>query len=172
MLRVAVPDDVEVLRGIEVAAGEPFRALGMDAVADDDPPSTAVLAEFVEAGRAWVVDLDGVVAAYALAEVVDGCGHVEQVSVDPRFAGRRIGAALVEQIAAWAAAAALPALTLTTFRDVPWNGPYYQRLGFRWLTDAETTPGLRRVRAQEAAHGLDRWPRGCMRRGLPLKSAP
>jgi hypothetical protein len=49
---------------------------------------------------------------------------------------------------------------------VPWNGPYYRRLGFREVAPAEETLGLRRVRAHEAAIGLDRWPRLCMRRDL------
>jgi hypothetical protein len=43
---------------------------------------------------------------------------------------------------------------------------YYERLGFRVLADAELTAGLRRKRAEEAAHGLDRWPRMCMLRDL------
>ena len=60
-----------------------------------------------------------------------------------------------------------PALTLTTFEHVPWNAPYYARLGFRILDDAEVTPGLRAIRQREAEIGLDRWPRVCMRRDLP-----
>jgi hypothetical protein len=55
---------------------------------------------------------------------------------------------------------------LSTFADVPWNGPYYERCGFRVLRDAEITPGLREVRAHEDALGLDRWPRVCMRRDV------
>jgi hypothetical protein len=50
--------------------------------------------------------------------------------------------------------------------DVPWNAPYYTRCGFRALDDRELTPGLRAIRAHEAAIGLDRWPRVCMRRDL------
>ena len=64
------------------------------------------------------------------------------------------------------AATGVPALTLTTFTDVPWNAPYYVRCGFRILADAQLTPGLRAIRDREAAHGLDRWPRVCMRRDL------
>jgi hypothetical protein len=55
-------------------------------------------------------------------------------------------------------------LVLTTFRDVPWNARYYQRLGFVILTDDEVTPGLQAIREHQAAIGLDRWPRVCMRR--------
>jgi hypothetical protein len=49
---------------------------------------------------------------------------------------------------------------------VAWNAPYYERLGFRRLHVAEETDGLRAMRAAERAHGLDRWPRVCMRRDL------
>jgi len=60
----------------------------------------------------------------------------------------------------------MPALTLTTFAQVPWNAPYYARCGFRILGDAEVTPGLRAIRRQEAEMSMDRWPRVCMRRDL------
>ncbi|MDL5160609.1 GNAT family N-acetyltransferase [Actinomycetospora sp. Odt1-22] len=166
VVRPAVVDDVGALRDIEEAAGEPFRTLGMDLVADDDPPPAEVLREFVEAGRAWIVATDGDVVAYLLTEIVDGCAHVEQVTVHPRYAHRRLGRSLVEHLAGWARSRGLPALTLTTYRDVPWNGPYYESLGFHWLSDDEITAGLRALREQEARRGLDRWPRGCMRREL------
>ncbi|RLU83690.1 GNAT family N-acetyltransferase [Streptomyces griseocarneus] len=139
----------------------------MTAVAEDEPPSPELLAEFVEHGRAWVhADEQDVPMGYVVVELVDGCAHVEQVSVDPAYSGRRVGAGLVDHVAAWAGKQGAAALTLTTFTEVPWNGPYYERCGFRWLKDAEITPGLREIRAAETAHGLDRWPRGCMRREL------
>jgi hypothetical protein len=50
---------------------------------------------------------------------------------------------------------------------VPWNAPYYARLGFRILDDTAVTPGLRAIRRREAEIGLDRWPRVCMRRDVP-----
>jgi hypothetical protein len=55
---------------------------------------------------------------------------------------------------------------LTTFAHVPWNAPYYVRCGFRVLDDAEITQGLQAIREREAAMGVDRWPRVCMRRDL------
>ena len=58
----------------------------------------------------------------------------------------------------------MAALTLTTFRDVPWNAPYYARCGFHILDGDEITAGLETIRAREAARGLDRWPRVRMRR--------
>jgi GNAT superfamily N-acetyltransferase len=104
--------------------------------------------------------------AYLLADIVDGNAHIEQVSVHPRHSRKGLGKALIEQAVVWARRRGLGAVTLTTFADVPWNAPYYQRLGFRRLQEAELTPGLRAIRAREAAIGLDRWPRCCMRRDL------
>lgn len=99
--------------------------------------------------------------AYLLADPVDGCTHIEQVSVHPAHAGHRIGARLIDHVAA--SGPGRP-LTLTTFANVPWNAPYYQGLGFRVLAQAEVTLGLRRIREHERRLGLDRWPRVCMRR--------
>lgn len=172
-MRIQAPSLAELptLRSIESAAGTPFHGLGMAAVADAEPPSLAQLTEFLRAGLVLAAyeEPDGAAAAdgtgqplgFLLWKPVDGCTHVEQVSVHPQHAHRRIGRALIDR----AEREGSPApLTLTTFAEVPWNAPYYARLGFRTLTDAELTPGLREIRAHEATLGLDRWPRVCMRR--------
>jgi GNAT superfamily N-acetyltransferase len=167
MIRRARSDELEKLRELERAAGSIFRQLGMDAVADDEPPSTATLAALQAAGRAWVsTDEADEPVAYMLVEVIDASAHIEQVSVHPRAARQGLGRALIETAAAWARQHGLEALTLTTYRDVPWNGPYYKRLGFHVVDDPQITPGLRRLRVQEADAGLDRWPRVVMRRSL------
>lgn len=57
------------------------------------------------------------------------------------------------------------------FRDVPWNAPYYGRLGFSVVPDPELGQGLRRIRDAEALEGLDAWPRVAMRRALGMGSA-
>ncbi|MCU1573002.1 MAG: hypothetical protein JWO93_1084 [Micrococcaceae bacterium] len=90
---------------------------------------------------------------FARLENVDGLGHLEQLSVLPDWTGRGIGRALVEAAKAWAAEAGFPALTLCTFRDVPFNAPFYARCGFLPFPD----PGaeLREVRRREGIAGLD-----------------
>ena len=161
MIRLARADELPRLQEIEDAAGRPFAAIGMTAIAEDPAPSLETLGEYQRAGRAWVAGDPPY--AYLIAKWVDGNLHIEQVSVHPDQAGRRIGRDLIEHVADWAGTP----LTLTTFADVPWNAPYYERLGFRRLRDDELTPAMRAIRAEEAAHGLDRWPRVAMRRELP-----
>jgi GNAT superfamily N-acetyltransferase len=164
-IRAARVDELPLLIEIERRAGAAFRSLGMELVADDDPGSPEALTPYAEEGRSLVaVDAADEPLAYLLLETVDGAAHIEQVSVDPEHAGQKIGRALIERAATWARSRGLGALTLTTFVDVPWNGPYYRRLGFRYLTEDEETPGLRAIRERERRHGLDAWPRSCMRR--------
>ncbi|MFD9518132.1 GNAT family N-acetyltransferase [Streptomyces sp. NPDC059979] len=166
-MRAVRPDELTVLQDIERAAGRCFRGIGMPEIADDEPLTTGELARYQRARLAWVA-VDGVDApvAYLIADRVDGNLHVEQVSVHPDHARRGVGRSLLDHLAGLAVREEVPALTLTTFTEVPWNAPYYARCGFRLLDDAGLTPGLREIRAQEAAHGLDRWPRACMRRDL------
>ncbi len=165
VLREATPRDLPGLRELERAAGAPFRGLGMGAVADDEPPTVTELSAFQAAGRAWVcTDTDDVPVAYLLVDVVDNEAHIEQVSVHPDHARRRLGQRLIDQAETWARTRGLASLTLTTFRDVPWNAPYYVRLGFDEIEEPAIGPGLRELRRKEADRGLDRWPRLAMRR--------
>jgi GNAT superfamily N-acetyltransferase len=167
VVRPARDDDLPACQEIERAAGRLFAQLGMTLVAEDDPPSLADLRAYRRDGRAWVrTDGEDRPVAYLVADVVDGCAHLEQVTVDPGAARRGLGRELVEHLVTWARYRHLPAVTLTTFTEVPWNGPYYERLGFRFLDAAELPPGLRRIRESEAAHGLDTWPRAAMRLDL------
>ncbi|MFI9429044.1 GNAT family N-acetyltransferase [Streptomyces achromogenes] len=159
--------ELPVLQDIERAAGQWYRETGMPEIAEDEPLPLDVLARYQRDGRAWVaVDAAGIPVGYLIADRVDGNFHVEQVSVHPGSARRGVGRSLLEHLAGHARSRQVPALTLTTFADVPWNAPYYTRCGFRVLAESSLTPGLREIREREAAHGLDRWPRVCMRRDL------
>lgn len=166
-IRAPRRDELEALVEIERRAGALFATVGMPEIAHDDPGSDAELEPFRASGRAWVaVDADDRPIAYLISSVVDGCAHVEQVSVAPAHARRGLGAALVDRLAAVAAAEGRPALTLTTFRDVPWNAPYYERLGFRVVAPADQGPELAALVAEEAHRIPGKAPRVAMRRAV------
>ena len=170
-IRGAAEADLPVMQDIERAAGAAFAEVGMQEIADDEPPSLDELASYQQGGRAWVAeDGEGHPVAYLIADLVDGNVHIEQVSVHPRAARQGIGRTLLDRAAAYATARGASALTLTTFAEVPWNAPYYARCGFRIVSDAELSPALSAIRDREIAHGLHRWPRVTMRRALNLTS--
>ena len=76
--------------------------------------------------------------------------------------GRALVAAVIEQ----ARAMQLNSVTLTTFRDLPWNAPFYQRMGFVELTLAQADRHLRDALQAEITHGFPPERRCAMR--LPL----
>ena len=92
---------------------------------------------------------------FVSVDVVDGCAHIDQLSVLAEHGGRGTGRALLDRAVRWARDAGLGAVTLTAFRDVPWNAPFYRRAGFEVVDDP--SPGLAALRAAERAEGLDRF---------------
>ncbi|MFJ4028545.1 GNAT family N-acetyltransferase [Paenarthrobacter sp. NPDC089989] len=163
MIRLAHSDDLGQLQDIETAAGQAFRSLGMDQIADDEAFPMEVLQRYVTGGRAWVY-VDGLdfPVAYILVDVVDGNAHVEQVSVHPDHAHQGLGRELLHAARIWARGHGMQRQTLSTFRDVPWNAPYYRRLGFELLDAGSWGPELTRLMEHEAELGLTRWPRVAM----------
>ena len=152
----ARPEDVAALPAIEREAGTLFAGL----VLPDSVLQTATeLEDFEEALRAemlWVARAsDGSPLGFALVDLVDGAPHLEEMDVRPDFGRRGIGACLLEAVLAWAETAGHEAVTLTTFRDLPWNAPFYAKHGFRPIAESELSPGLRELVAEEAANGLE-----------------
>lgn len=166
-IRLATERDLAALPAIEVAAGQAFADAGLQSIADDDPPTTDDLRPHIQAGTIWVAvdELDRPIG-YATASVVDGEGHLDQVSVLPSAGGRGVGRVLVAAVEQWAAGEGFDAVTLTTFSDLTWNGPWYRRLGYEPLAEVELGPELAGIRAVEQARGIDVAPRTAMRKRL------
>ncbi|HMJ79288.1 MAG TPA: GNAT family N-acetyltransferase [Iamia sp.] len=166
-VRPATAADAPALQDIERRAGRAFADVGLAAVADDEPLALDVLRGHAADGRsAVVVGDDDVPLGYVVVDRVDAHAHVEQVSVDPDHQGQGLGRALMAWVEDWARADGRQGVTLTTFRDVPWNAPLYEHLGYRVLAPDEVGPGLMTVVSDEAAHGLDPATRVCMLKEL------
>jgi ribosomal protein S18 acetylase RimI-like enzyme len=168
-VRPMTAQDLVAVREVELSAGERFRSLDdprLSRCADDEPFDDAELLRYVRDGRAWVAVDGPALAGFVVVDVLDGSAHVEEIAVATEFGRRGHGTALLEAVDRWAASAGLAALTLTTFRDVPWNGPWYRALGFCELDADEWTAGLRHRREVEDVHGLSAELRVVMRREL------
>jgi predicted N-acetyltransferase YhbS len=101
-----------------------------------------------------------------IASVRDGTAYVEEMDVLTDHGRRGLGGRLLEAVCTWAQEQGHPAVTLSTFRDVPWNGPFYRKHGFADLAPADWTPGMHVIREQEANHGLRTEARVFMRRDI------
>ncbi|MEM6646071.1 MAG: GNAT family N-acetyltransferase [Bacteroidota bacterium] len=164
-IRPARPADALRLQEIEHAAGQRFTEVGLPQIARMPPRSPDLLVRAAEAGCLWVAGSDDQLVDFALVErLADGTAHLEELSVDPAQGRSGIGTALMRHVERAMAARGHATLTLSTFREVPWNAPWYRRLGYRVLPDADLTPVLHTLRDEEAALGLDLSPRFIMRK--------
>jgi GNAT superfamily N-acetyltransferase len=157
-VRIASPDEFELIRQVELEADRLFETVGIGPFTNsDDENHLATAAVVLVTGRPPV--------GFACVDVVDGVAHLWQLSVRPEASRQGLGRALVEAACEWARSHDYPALTLTTFRDVPWNGPFYTKLGFHRVD--ELSPGLLAIRRHEQAIGDDDFgPRLAMRKDL------
>ncbi len=165
-IRLARAEELARIRQIEDEAGSAFSGLGLiDESLDASFPLDA-LARLIDLGQVWVACLGDVLVGMVIASVREEAVYIEEMDVVPEHGRRGLGARLLARVCSWAREEGLAAITLSTFRDVPWNGPFYRRHGFRDLSPAEWTPGLREIREREAQHGLAVEARVFMRREL------
>lgn len=107
-------------------------------------------------GRLWIAEHPGGrTVGFALAEIVDGEAYLTEVDVHPEHARRGVGTRLVEAVADWASEEGFAYLLLVTFRHLPWNAPFYRKLGFDAIADDEIGPELSEIFSEEAAAGID-----------------
>lgn len=167
-VRLARESDVPLLPAIEVAAFAIYApyAVALGFRPDESPQPTPVeaLRAAQETGHLWVaVDVNDGPVGFAFVRELDGVAHLEELDVLPEHGGRGLGSALLEAVYVWATGR-YPAVTLATFRDVPWNAPFYARRGFREIPAHQLSPGLCDLVAIERSRGLRTDLRVMMRR--------
>lgn len=159
MIRVRLTrgTDIGRLEAVERSAATLFRTLpDLAWLAEDRTAGLEAHARAVAQGLSWVaVDEADQPVGFLIAAVEDEAElHILELAVGADHQGRGAGRALMQTARREAEARALKALTLTTFRSVAWNAPFYARLGYAPVT-AETAPAyLRDALAAQAEHGL------------------
>lgn len=165
-IRPARLDEIDAIRAIEQAAAQRFRGTPYAWVAEAEPGSTDGLRTALAPGFLLVADCSGVPVGFIQVMPLDRTAYIEEVDVLPEHAGHHLAARLIDAVAKRAAALGFATLTLSTFRDIPWNAPYYRRLGFRDLEDLG--PGHRAIREKHRAIGLTEKDRVFMARPIDL----
>ncbi len=149
--------DIRRLDAVERSSATLFGTLpDLAWLAEDRTAGLEAHARAVAQGLSWVaVDEADQPVGFLIAAVEDEAElHILELAVGADHQGRGAGRALMQTARREAEARALSALTLTTFANVPWNAPFYARLGYTALT-AETMPAyLREALAAQAEHSL------------------
>jgi GNAT superfamily N-acetyltransferase len=155
-ISLARPEHLSSLPAIELAAAALLRGHAPESLLAE----TTRIADFIAAqrrGHLWIA-LAGTepVGFAAVRELEAGHIHLEEVDVHPASGRRGIGTHLVLTVCEWAAGEGYASVTLTTFCDVPWNMPFYARLGFQVIPSAGLSSALACVASDEARRGLER----------------
>jgi len=154
-IRLARLGELARLREIEDEAGQMLSATGLIDETRDQSFPQELLARLIGSGQVWVAcTADDVPVGVVMAAPREGAVYLEEIDVLPSHGRRGLGARLLAQVCAWAEQQGYPAVTLSTFRDVPYNGPFYRKHGFQDLSPAEWTPGMKAIREEEQRHGL------------------
>ena len=157
VVRFAVSDEFDRLRWVELESDKLMEQIGIGPFPADDRSRLAEAVVVFAAGDPAV--------GFVSLRIVDDEAHVEQLSVVPDHGGRGIGRDLLNEAIRGARNQELAGVTLTTFRDVPWNAPFYRRVGF--VEVVEPSPELADIRITEGTSGLDALgPRLAMRLAL------
>ena len=147
--------DLPKLGAIELRAATLLEGVAPRSILAEFTPEEDFRAAHAD-GRLWVALHDDEPVGFAIVEMLDdGLPHLEEIDVDPDHGRRGLGAAMVRAVCDWTAASSYSEVTLTTFRAVPWNRPFYARMGFEVVPEAEQRPALRDVVRYESARGLD-----------------
>lgn len=162
-VRPATHDDALAMEHVEAQARALLEAQGVDfgrltvdgSFTEDTPWDLAVVATIDDA-------IIGMARCTALnSELL--C--LDQVSVAPTWAQQGIGTRLLVALGEVARRSGFRAITGTTFADVVFNGPFYQRLGA--MEDPDPHPVMAERRAVERSLGLDDFGRRIVMR-IPL----
>jgi len=157
-VRLAEPQDAAALADIERKAAQLFTVAGLEL-----PGNWASMAATREP-LAVLVSGRPPTGFVRLGEV-DGLALIETVAVLPSKMRKGLGCALVEAACIWAVVRGYPAVLVSTYRDVPWNAPFFESCGLTVVD--ELGPEMKELRDWEVAVGLERLgPRVTLRRDL------
>ncbi|WP_336987264.1 GNAT family N-acetyltransferase [Altererythrobacter aquiaggeris] len=154
-IRLARAHDAPSLPEIELAAAKLFDTIpDLAEIAGHHAIKPDLHRKLIGKGHCLVAQSEGRIAGFLASEPFGRELHIAEMSVHPDFQQLGIGAALLRGCRIDARNSGFCALTLTTFRDIPWNGPFYARLGFAVIEADTLSPRLRGLIEQEIEHGL------------------
>jgi predicted N-acetyltransferase YhbS len=166
-IRAARIEELPLLAHIEQSAASLFLNTPYAWLATAESLPLEFVQQQFQTELVWVaVDLRETVVGYAIAHEVDRTLYLQQIDVLPAHGRRGVGSALVNVICERARQQDYSIVSLSTFRDIPWNAPFYSTLGFCPVDESEFTDGFQQIRLKELAAGLQMASRVIMYRKL------
>lgn len=139
-IRVATTSDVEQICRIDTDASSRFSAVpALADLADGShgPLATRTVDYWMVTGTVYLIEEAGATLGFTAVQPKDGVLYIAELSVVASRQGQGLGGMLLEQVFDVAArqgrdsGSTVARVSLTTYPDVPWNGPWYRKRGFQ-----------------------------------------
>ena len=152
-IRFANRLDIPALIASDRAASEMFRSTGLipDMAAIPESIPASVLAQAIGQGMIICAARENVAVGFALCQLQEKSLYLHQLSVDPAHGRKGLGRALVEHVLELGREHKCNVVTLSTFRELAWNGPFYAKLGFREIPRKRLAPWMLEIETDQAA---------------------
>ncbi|TWR92081.1 GNAT family N-acetyltransferase [Pseudomonas saxonica] len=156
IIRLAVPEDAQLLPAIETSAAQAFRMIAeLSWLAESPPMSIARHSQLIALSTCWVaLDAENRPQGFLSAEQHGNDLHIHELSVMQSMQGQGTGRRLIKAAMEYASSTRLSFVTLTTFTNVPWNAPFYSRLGFQTKATKDLDQRLAAILSEEYKHGF------------------
>ena len=136
-IRLASTGDLAALPAIEQAAAQQFAEFELAHLENISLPTEALI-DAQKSDHVWVITTaTKEIVGFAVVSVDKDRLHLEEIDIHPNHSRQGLGRSLINLICDWARATSFNAITLSTFRDIPWNAPYYKLLGFRAVPQSQ-----------------------------------
>ena len=123
--------DAALLPKVEARAAELFAAYGYASLGAIPALPEDAFNAIASENRTFVAahEDDGAIG-FAMCGQIGSFLHLKELSVAPEHGRRGLGSALLDAVIAESVALKLDGVSLSTFRSVPFNAPFYKRHGF------------------------------------------
>ena len=143
-VRTASSDDITQICTIDRSATAKFGSIPELADLAEAKDSAPNIQQWLAVGRIYlVVDEQDHALGFIAAHPMDGVLYIAEISTSADHQGKGIGSMLLSSVFQWALVRCThdgtptARVSLTTYADVPWNGPWYLKRGFKEV-DAAT----------------------------------
>lgn len=155
-IQLATKADVPLLDAIEAMAGRIFTpgSIPENVLAERVPDD--IFMEAISHDRLVVaVDFSLCPVGFAFWQDIERSALLSLIEVNPRHGRKGLGTALVLSIINQVAKGRFSYLYLTTFNNIPWNAPFYKKLGFTRLDDEDQPKWIKDILLEEYEKGLN-----------------
>lgn len=167
--RAARPTDLPFLLATSNSARTTFATIpSLSDLASPEKDTSAKLLEILSHGLIYLVETTPQIAGFIATQPHDNVVYIAEIATHADYRGKGIGSVLLEAVFEYAVAEAKNAgnatarVSLTAYADVPWNGVWYRRKGFREVEAGSLGAWhVEKMRVDKEERGLVR--EGCRR---------